>query len=89
MELPAADPAALVVLLGSPRARLLGLLEAPLPTVEVTRRFGVTPSVVSPHLGVLHPPGLVTRIRDGRHVLYRRSALGARLRSTAAGSSGP
>jgi hypothetical protein len=28
---------------------------------------------------VLHDNGLVTRARDGRHVLYRRSPLGSRL----------
>lgn len=77
---PADEPAAaLVSLLGAPRARLLGLLQEPLPTVELARRLRVTPSAVSQHLRVLHATGLVTRARDGRHVLYRRSALGDRL----------
>lgn len=76
---PVADPSALVSLLGASRARLLGLLEAPLPTVELARRLRVTPSAVSQHLRVLHATGLVTRARDGRHVLYRRSPLGDRL----------
>ncbi|MFJ2899727.1 hypothetical protein ACIO87_33270 [Streptomyces sp. NPDC087218] len=51
VELPAAGPAALVALLGSPRAGLLGLLEEPLPTVELARRFGVTPSARGPQQG--------------------------------------
>jgi DNA-binding transcriptional ArsR family regulator len=76
---PAADTTALTSLLGAPRARLLGLLEEPLPTVELARRLGVTPSAVSQHLRVLHATGLVTRARDGRQVLYRRSSLGDRL----------
>ncbi|MGA4837991.1 ArsR/SmtB family transcription factor [Streptomyces sp. G45] len=76
---PTADPAALVALLGAPRARLLGLLDEPLPTVELARRLRVTPSAVSQHLRVLHATGLVTRARDGRHVLYRRSPLGDQL----------
>ncbi|MFJ3172077.1 helix-turn-helix domain-containing protein [Streptomyces roseus] len=76
---PAADAPALVALLGAPRARLLGLLGEPLPTVEIARRFGVTPSAVSQHLRVLHATGLVSRARDGRQVLYRRSALGDQL----------
>jgi hypothetical protein len=76
---PATDPAALVSLLGAPRARLLGLLEEPLPTIELARRLRVTPSAVSQHLRVLHATGLVTRARDGRQVLYRRSTLGDRL----------
>lgn len=75
----AADPRALVSLLGAPRARLLGLLEEPLSTVELARRLRVTPSAVSQHLRVLHATGLVNRARAGRQVLYRRSALGDRL----------
>jgi DNA-binding transcriptional ArsR family regulator len=39
----------------------------------------VTPSAVSQHLRVLYAAGLLTRVRDGRHVLYRRSPLGDRL----------
>lgn len=76
---PAADPPALVSLLGRPRAGLLGLLEEPLPTIEIARRLKVTPSAVSQHLRVMHATGLVTRARDGRLVLYRRSALGDQL----------
>lgn len=74
-----ADSAALVSLLGATRARLLDLLDEPLPTVEIARRFRVTPSAVSQHLRVLHATGLLTRARDGRQVLYRRSPLGDRL----------
>ncbi|MFG2603233.1 ArsR/SmtB family transcription factor [Streptomyces sp. NPDC048514] len=76
---PTADTAALTSLLGASRAGLLRLLGEPLPTVELARRLRVTPSAVSQHLRVLHATGLVTRTRDGRHVLYRRSALGDRL----------
>lgn len=76
---PEADATALASLLGPPRARLLRLLEEPLPTVEIARRLKVTPSAVSQHFRVLHATGLVTRTRDGRHVLYRRSPLGDQL----------
>jgi hypothetical protein len=76
---PVATGAALTALLGAPRARLLTLLEEPLPTVELARRLEVTPSAVSQHLRVLHATGLVTRARDGRQVLYRRSPLGDQL----------
>ncbi|MFF0312124.1 ArsR/SmtB family transcription factor [Streptosporangium sp. NPDC004379] len=76
---PAAGSAALVSLIGAPRARLLTLLAEPLPTAELARRLGVTPSAVSQHLRVLYGTGLVTRARDGRRVLYRRSRLGDRL----------
>jgi hypothetical protein len=76
---PTADATALASLLGTPRARLLCLLDEPLPTVEIARRLTVTPSAVSQHLQVLHATGLVTRTRDGRHVLYRRSPVGDHL----------
>ncbi|GHJ54172.1 transcriptional regulator [Nonomuraea sp. TT08I-71] len=76
---PAADTTALTSLLGAPRARLLHLLAEPLPTVEIARRLAVTPSAVSQHLRVLHATGLITRARDGRHVMYRRSPLGDEL----------
>ncbi|MEU5995094.1 ArsR family transcriptional regulator [Spirillospora sp. NPDC047418] len=39
----------------------------------------MTPSAVSQHLRILHDAGLLTRARDGRHVLYRRSPLGDQL----------
>ncbi|MFF7794521.1 ArsR family transcriptional regulator [Streptomyces sp. NPDC007991] len=76
---PEPDAPALTALLGAPRSTLLRLLAEPLPTVELARRLGVTPSAVSQHLRVLHATGLVTRARDGRHVLYRRSPLGESL----------
>ncbi|MFG1664677.1 ArsR/SmtB family transcription factor [Streptomyces sp. Y7] len=76
---PEPDASALTALLGAPRSTVLRLLAEPLPTVELARRLGVTPSAVSQHLKVLHATGLVTRARDGRHVLYRRTGLGDRL----------
>jgi hypothetical protein len=69
----------MAALLGPPKAKLLQLLSEALPTVELARLLRVTPGAVSQHLQVLHAGGLVTRVRDGRHVLYRRSALGDRL----------
>jgi hypothetical protein len=76
---PGPDVSALASLLGAPRTTVLRLLAEPLPTVEIARRLRVTPSAVSQHLRVLHTTGLLTRSRDGRHVLYRRSELGDRL----------
>ncbi|WP_331766175.1 ArsR family transcriptional regulator [Embleya sp. NBC_00896] len=76
---PTADAPALVSLLGAPKVRLLSLLDEPLPTVELARRLRVTSSAVSQHLSVLYATGLVTRARDGRKVLYRRSPLGDQL----------
>jgi DNA-binding transcriptional ArsR family regulator len=82
---PPAAAAALASLLGAARARLLGLLGEPLATVEAARRLRVTPSAVSQNLQVLYATGLVTRTRDGRHVLYRRTTLGDQLTSHSAG----
>jgi DNA-binding transcriptional ArsR family regulator len=73
------DLAALVDLLGRQRTRLLQMLDEPLPTIEIARRLKVTPSAVSQHLQVLHATGLVTRARDRRHVLYRRTPTGDQL----------
>ncbi|RSS84069.1 ArsR family transcriptional regulator [Streptomyces sp. WAC06614] len=78
-DAPAGAARALVPLLGAPRARLLGLLAEPLATIELARRLRVTPSAVSQHLRVLHAAGLLTRARQGRQVLYRRSPLGDQL----------
>ncbi|MFI7535935.1 ArsR/SmtB family transcription factor [Streptosporangium sp. NPDC049376] len=78
------DATVLAALLGVPGATLLGLLEEPSSTVELARRLRATPSAVSQHLRVLYGTGLVTRVRDGRHVLYRRSPLGDRLVATPA-----
>jgi DNA-binding transcriptional ArsR family regulator len=76
---PRPEHGALVDLLGHTRALLLQMLEEPLPTVELARRLNVTPSAVSQHLRVLHATGLVTRARDRRQVLYRRSPTGDQL----------
>jgi DNA-binding transcriptional ArsR family regulator len=76
---PQPDATALIDLLGRTRALLLEMLEEPLPTVEIARRLNVTPSAVSQHLQVLHATGLVTRARDRRHVLYRRTPTGDQL----------
>ncbi|MFE2329197.1 ArsR family transcriptional regulator [Streptomyces sp. NPDC059385] len=73
------DATALHKLIGAPKAALLALLDGPLPTVELARRLRVTPSAVSQHLAVLHRTGLVTRTRDARLVLYRRTPLGDQL----------
>lgn len=74
-----AESASLVALLGQPRAVLLRMLDEPLPTIEIARRLEVTPSAVSQHLQVLHATNLVSRARDGRYLLYRRSSLGDQL----------
>ncbi|MER5862816.1 ArsR family transcriptional regulator [Kitasatospora sp. NPDC002040] len=77
---PAPAPEALALLLGTPKARLLTLLDEPASTTELAARLGVTPGAVSQHLAVLHATRLVSRTRSGRLVLYTRTSLGDQLR---------
>jgi DNA-binding transcriptional ArsR family regulator len=85
--IPAAA-AAVELLLGAPRARLLGALRSPATTSALARRFGVTPSAVSQHLAVLYRGGLLDRKRNGRRVLYYASELGLALLDQAVARSG-
>jgi DNA-binding transcriptional ArsR family regulator len=83
-----AETAAVELLLGAPRARLLGALRSPATTSALAHRFGVTPSAVSQHLAVLYRGGLLERERSGRRVLYRASELGLALLDQAVARSG-
>src|SRR5580692_3643232 len=87
-EATSADVTAVELLLGAPRARLLGALCSPATTTALARRLGVTPSAVSQHLAVLHRGGLVDRHRSGRTVLYQTSELGLALLDGALPRSG-
>ncbi|WP_436500454.1 DUF5937 family protein [Actinokineospora sp. HUAS TT18] len=59
---------------GNARAALLVDLETARSTAELATRSGYTPGTVSYHLGALHRARLVTKVRDGRYVLYQRTA---------------
>jgi biotin operon repressor len=76
---PLPAPGALAALLGTVRAGLLVALETPVSSTELASRLGVTPTAVNQHLRALRDGGLLVGVRDGRSVLYRRSALGDRL----------
>lgn len=66
----AGDPLARVI--GSGRATLLNLLDtAATTTTDLARRTGMSGGNVSQHLAALRAAGLVSRSRQGRHVLYR------------------
>jgi DNA-binding transcriptional ArsR family regulator len=75
-ETPSAETAKL---LGQTRAALLSALVQPASTAQLAARHFLSPATVSYHLGILHRAGLVARTRDGRAVLYRRTAEGSRL----------
>ena len=68
-------PDALAKVLGKGRAALLADLDAPRTTTDLAHRLEMTPGGVSQHLGALKEAGLVTAQRNGRAVLYCRSAL--------------
>jgi DNA-binding transcriptional ArsR family regulator len=73
---PAAPGDGLARLIGSHRAALLSLLNAPASTSELARRMEMTAGGVSQHLAVLRDAGLVNGTRSGRVVLYARTDLG-------------
>ncbi len=61
-------------LLGATRARILAALDAPRSTTELAALLGLTPGNVSQHLSVLAASRLVASRREGRVVLYARTA---------------
>ena len=67
---------ALGELLGRRRAGILVALAAEATTTELSSRLAASPAGVSEHLGVLRRAGLVRARRDGRAVLYSRTAAG-------------
>jgi DNA-binding transcriptional ArsR family regulator len=73
------DPDAFAALLGGRRAEILAALRAPAATSDLAALLGASLGGVSEHLGVLRRAGLVTAQRDGRRVLYRRTAAGEAL----------
>ncbi len=77
--LQATDGGSLDELIGRRRATLLRSLERPASTLALSRRTGWSPGGVSSHLAVLRRTGLVVRRREGREVVYSRTAAGEAL----------
>ncbi|MFC0105654.1 winged helix-turn-helix domain-containing protein [Kibdelosporangium aridum] len=59
--------------LGDTRALLLAELHEARSTTELAKRLGYTAGTISYHLGAMHRVGLVTKVRDRRYVLYKRT----------------
>lgn len=76
-------------LVGRGRARILTALAAEASTTELARRLSVSPAGVSEHLGVLRRGGLVRARREGRSVLYSRTAVGDALTVPASSPGSP
>ncbi|ASW55651.1 helix-turn-helix transcriptional regulator [Plantactinospora sp. KBS50] len=72
-------------LIGRTRGQVLRALDQPATTTQLARRLGLSLGGVADHLAVLHDAGTVARARNGRNVLYWRTALGNEL----VGAGGP
>ena len=70
------DPEALAGVVGRGKARVLAALDAELSTTQLAERLAVGAAGVSEHLGALRRAGLVRPRREGRQVLYARTAAG-------------
>ncbi|MFD5465226.1 helix-turn-helix domain-containing protein [Kitasatospora sp. NPDC127059] len=79
VPVPRAPAPALAQLVGPTRADLLAALVDPTTTAALAARHFLSAGTVSYHLGVLHRSGLVSRVRSGREVLYRRTPRGEEL----------
>ncbi len=79
---------ALDELLGESRAAVLLDLDLPRTTAQLSNRRQLAPATVSYHLGALVNAGLVLRKREGRWVLYGRSAYGDLLLEAVFGDTG-
>ena len=86
---PAPVPDALERLLGRTRARLLATLDHPHTASALVRALGVSAGAVSLHTATLRDAGLISGRRDGRHVIWCRTALGDRLLDPAGGQGDP
>jgi DNA-binding transcriptional ArsR family regulator len=75
-------PGGLARLIGDSRAKMLADLAAPRSTTELATRLSLSPATTSHHLAALREAGLVTGRREGRSVLYARTALGDALAGT-------
>lgn len=69
-------PEALARLIGRTRAAILADLAAPRSTTELSDRLSLSPAAASHHLSTLRDAGLLSTRREGRSVLYVRTALG-------------
>ncbi|MFD3698607.1 DUF5937 family protein [Streptomyces sp. NPDC058646] len=75
---------AVAAVIGRSRAQLLAELDTPASTTQLARSCGLSAAGVSQHLTALRNAGLVTAHRNGRSVLYARTAVADALLTPAA-----
>jgi DNA-binding transcriptional ArsR family regulator len=73
------DRLPLVGVIGQTRTSLLIHLDLPMTTTALAAHLGISAPSVSSHLQALHAAGIVSARRDGRAVLYTRTALAEQL----------
>jgi DNA-binding transcriptional ArsR family regulator len=66
-------------LVGRTRAAIVSHLDLPMSTTHLAHQLGVSAPTLSVHLSILRNAGVVDSRRDGRAVLYHRTALGNQL----------
>ncbi len=76
---PDAEDAPLAVVVGRTRAVILALLELPMSTTQLAAQLRLSAPTLNVHLTSLRAAGILSSRRDGRVVLYQRTALGDRL----------
>jgi len=81
-SIPTRSPTPLHFLVGATRATLLALLKLPATTTQLARELDVTAPSVSNHLKIPKLNGLVFARRNGKTVLYQRTAAADALLAT-------
>ncbi len=78
-SVPAEADSPLATVVGRTRAVILALLELPMSTTQLAAQLGLSAPTLNVHLTSLRSAGILSSRRDGRAVLYQRTALGDQL----------
>jgi DNA-binding transcriptional ArsR family regulator len=76
---PTPHGAALAEVIGRTRAALLAQLDLPMSTTQIATQLSLAAPTVNVHLHALRAAGILAARREGRHVLFSRTALGDHL----------
>lgn len=76
---PTPHRSALAEVVGRTRATLLAQLDLPMSATQIATQLGLTAPTLNVHLHALRAAGILAARREGRHVLFSRTALGEQL----------